>query len=185
MIAAAQQSYRLKVRVGDSEFDADGPEETVKAQFDLFLMALKYAAPSPRNTLGVNAAGGAGANPAPASPTENATIEDNTWGRFFLEEPDDHVSLKVLPESKNRNADAIMLLLYGYLKLRKKDTITASDLLTMANKSGLHLDRIDRCLPAGHRKFINRGGSHKGARYSLNNQGQLYAQQLLEAQAER
>ena len=32
--------YRLKVKVGDSEFDAQGPEESVKAQFEMFLQAV-------------------------------------------------------------------------------------------------------------------------------------------------
>jgi hypothetical protein len=89
-----------------------------------------------------------------------------------------------LPRTEEVNADAIVLLLYGYLQLCDTDTVGSAELLAMAKKSGVRIDRIDRTI-ADHLMYINKGGSRRGCRYSLNNQGKAYAQQLLETEAER
>jgi hypothetical protein len=180
MSESTLSAYRLKVRVGESEFDAEGPEDTVKSQFELFLMAV-----------GANGNGKPSKNgkrPASAeSPPgiDGDPIGQETWNRFYKEESETDVSLKVLPSTENQNADALILLLYGYLHLKDADTVGSTDLLAMAKKSGLRIDRIDRNIPTEHNRFIGRGGTRRGMRYSLNNQGQRYAQELLEAEAER
>jgi hypothetical protein len=175
MVAEVQQSYRLKVRVGGAEFEAEGPESTVKGDYDLFLCALKYAPESSEKP----------AQNGNHKRSEAGSIEQNTWDRFYVMEGEEHVSLNILPPSENPNADAIVLLLYGYLNLRKVDAVPATSLLAMAKKSGLRIDRIDRNLPDEYNRYVSKGGTRKGARYGLNNQGRLYAQKLLEAEAER
>jgi hypothetical protein len=172
-------AYRLKVRVGDSEFDAEGPEETVKSQFELFLSAVNgrpHKAPvngtSPKN------------GDLPLG-TDADPIGEGTWNRFYKLEGEDGVSLKVLPQTANFNGDALILLLFGFLHLKSLDTVSSGDLLAMAKKSGLRIDRIDRSLSGELNQYINRGGSRKGTRYSLNNRGQSYAQGLLETEAEK
>ena len=40
------KQHRLRVRIGDSEFEAEGDEVTVKEQYSLFLEALKTTAPA-------------------------------------------------------------------------------------------------------------------------------------------
>ncbi|HMO83654.1 MAG TPA: hypothetical protein PKC18_01905 [Lacipirellulaceae bacterium] len=165
-------AYRLKVRVGESEFEAEGPEETVKSQFEMFLTAV---------SAGKN--GKSSASPRTGEGSDDL-MSDGTWGRFYKLEGEFDVSLKVLPSTDNSNADALVLLLYGYLMLRKVDTVGSTDLLAMAKKSGLRIDRIDRNIPVAFGRYLNRGGTRKGCRYSLNNQGQMYAQNLLETLAD-
>ena len=47
---ATVQPYRLKVRVpSGAEFDAEGPEESVQAQFDLFLRAIESCSGNGKN----------------------------------------------------------------------------------------------------------------------------------------
>jgi hypothetical protein len=178
MSVTTQTAYRLKVRVADSEFDAEGPEDTVKVQFEAFLAALDSTGKPSQN-------GKAKANASDAGKGHEDLLADGTWGRFYKLEGDEDVSLKVLPATDDRNADALVLLLYGYLMLRQLDAVPSPRLLNMAKKSGLGLDRIDRNIPTSHSRYISRGGTRKGCRYGLNNQGQAYAQGLLEAEAER
>jgi hypothetical protein len=179
MSESTLSAYRLKVRVGESEFDAEGPENTVKSQFELFLEALSA------NGNGKSKNGSAPGHSDSPPRIDGDPIGEETWNRFYKEEGETDVSLKVLPSTDNQNADALILLLYGYLHRKDADTVGSTDLLAMAKKSGLRIDRIDRNIPAGHNRFIGRGGSRRGMRYSLNNQGQRYAQELLEAEAER
>jgi hypothetical protein len=182
MSIEASATYRLKVRVGESEFEAEGPEETVKSQFVMFLSALNATSASHGSASDAGKGSDGGRRAAP----ENDDLLGNAmWGRFYKQEDDGGVSLKVLPNTENVNADALVLLLYGFLMLRKQDTVGSTDLLAMAKKSGLRIDRIDRNIPATYSRYINRGGTRKGCRYSLNNQGQIFGQQLLEAEAER
>lgn len=180
MSTAMQQAHRLKVQLGPHGFEAEGTEEVVNAQYSLFLKAIETAGaiqdkktevPSDGNSKSRQESGG--------------SIEDATWGRFFLREGDSDVSLKVLPNTDSPNPDAIVLLLYGYLELCNQDTVASAPLLAMAKKSGLRIDRIDRNIPTSYSRYINKGGSRRGSRYSLNNQGKAYAQQLLETEAER
>jgi hypothetical protein len=90
------------------------------------------------------------------------------------------LSLLVMPQTQTVNADSIILLIYGYQKLLKRDAVNSTELMESAKWSGLRIDRIDRSLVNGHAAFIVKGGSRKGSRYSLNNRGMLYAQELLE-----
>jgi hypothetical protein len=183
MSEATQSAYRLKVRVADSEFDAEGPEDTVKVQFDAFLAALSSLGKPSQN--GKPSKNGSRDGSTEALGTDADPVGEETWNRFYKLEGETDVSLKVLPATQNQNADALVLLLYGYLHLREVDTVNSADLLNMAKKSGLRIDRIDRNIPAEHNRYISKGGSRRGTRYGLNNQGQAYAQGLLEAEAER
>lgn len=177
MSSALQTAHHLKVRVGDSEFEATGEEDVVNAQYSLFLEAIaatRSMGRTPKN-----------GQPSIERTPANQEHLDGPWGRFYTLESDGNVSLKVLPNTEQQNADAIVLLLYGYAHLREADTVGGTELLAMARKSGLRIDRIDRNVPAAYNRYINRGGSRRGSRYSLNNQGLQYAQQILDAEFER
>jgi hypothetical protein len=176
MSTGLQSAYRLKVRVGQAEFEAEGPEETVKDQFDLFLRAIE----------GTHRSNGEKKNAF--LPEKNGHSDDvlrEMWEQFYIMEGDEDVSLKVLPRTENASADAILLLMYGYLVLRNKDVIGAANLLAMGKKSGLRIDRIDRSMPDEYSRYYGKRGNRRGCCYSLNNQGKAFAQELLEAEAER
>ncbi|HVN75135.1 MAG TPA: hypothetical protein VMT19_02375, partial [Thermoanaerobaculaceae bacterium] len=88
------------------------------------------------------------------------------------------VSLRVLPKGQRVAADTIILLLYGYQKLKGMQEVVSGVLLASAKQSGTTLDRIDRTI-AVHTDKVHSGGQKRGKRYMLNNQGLLYAEGLL------
>jgi hypothetical protein len=91
----------------------------------------------------------------------------------------EQVSLRVLPPTNgSRDADALVLLLYGYLRINNQQDVSADALMAAARQSGIQRDRIDRTVPS---EFVNRGGARKGVRYSLNNRGIIKAEELLES----
>ena len=85
-----------------------------------------------------------------------------------------------LPKTEDPDADALLLLVYGYQELRPNDyPVSGVRLMQSAKQSGLHqVDRIDRTIDA-HTQFVNSAGSRRGKKYSLNNQGSLKAKELI------
>lgn len=182
MEAVKAGSYRLKVRLGSHEFEADGPEEVVREQFAIFLQAansLGAAAPSPRSNSQSESGQGNGEQGRAGESEEGNGDVESMWNRAYKRNGD-RLSLHVLPQTKTQNADAILLLLYGYQTILKQESVKTTDAMDAAKQSGLRIDRIDRNLPASHNALVIRGGNGKGTRYSLNNRGLAYAQELLE-----
>jgi hypothetical protein len=172
METALAVPHRVKVRLGIHEFEAEGTEESVNKQYEMFLQTAQLVPAAPIK--GTN--GRAASDPAdPADPEEL----DALWNRAYRYE-NDIVSLHVLPQTDAANADAIVVILYGFRVLQKLDTVSSTTLMEAAKQSGLRIDRIDRALPAAYNAFVIKGGNGRGSRYSLNNRGLARAQELLE-----
>jgi hypothetical protein len=175
----AVSPYRLKVRFGNNEFEAEGNESSVREQFASFLEFANTAGTGSTigHTNGVERNGSEGAQEHQSD--ADADIE-GLWGRAYKRQGD-QLSLHVLPQTKFQNPDALLLLLYGYQTLMRLDSVKSTDLMESAKQSGLRIDRIDRNLPRSHMAFVIKGGNGKGSRYSLNNRGLAHAQEMLEA----
>ena len=97
--------------------------------------------------------------------------------RIFELHEDGAVALKVLPKGPDTNADAMLLLLYGYYRLKNEEYVLATHLFRAAEQSGISLRR-----PANeyvrNGRFVNRGGQGKGSHYALNSQGLAMAKEL-------
>ncbi len=93
----------------------------------------------------------------------------------------DELSLRVMPrgfKDRERNADALMLLLYGKLALQGKSQVTAPALVRSARQSGLKLDRASRLLDRRGR-YVLTEGRRRGKRYGLTADGIKYCEGLL------
>jgi hypothetical protein len=171
MESTTASPYRLKVRLGPHEFEAEGPEASVKEQFATFLTIANAATPKNGSSSLRNGVNGSG------EPDDEGGA--GSWDRAYKRKGD-QISLHVLPETKTQNADAIILILYGHQMLLEQESVTSLVLMEAAKQSGLRIDRIDRNLPASHKQYVISGGSGKGTRYSLNNRGSAYAQEMLD-----
>jgi hypothetical protein len=172
--AQPQSNYRLRIKIGTAEFDAEGPEQTVKEQFDMFLKTVQ-AAPlvPPVNTPAANVV----VPPLDIKPGADPEIPTDITGRVYAER-DGLVTLRMLPRGDNRDADALVLLLYGFQIFKGLTSVTAVSLAKAARISGLGLDRIDRSMLA-HKQYVNEAGAKRGKQYSLNNQGLAFAKTLV------
>lgn len=178
-------TYKLRVRIGVSEFEAEGDEATVKEQYRMFLDAIAEAPgapPVPRAAASRSDErplpfdGG----PAPAAAPDNGTgIPSALMDRVFSNIRG-VISLRSLPQSETRDADALLLLLYGFLKLKDEFNVYGTQLMKAARQSGLNIDRVDRVI-SDHRGLYLRGGARRGATYSLNNQGEIKAEGIMQS----
>ena len=164
---------KLRVKIGDAEFEAEGSEESVKQDYAEFLGKLEELKKKPST---VN-----NAQNKIHLPIDLGEADPERVSRVFKVE-DDMVSLTFLPRTENAQADALMLLLYGYLLLKEQQMVLGTQLTRAANQSGLGMDRVDRSLGQYEAEnLVLKGGAKKGTRYGLNNQGKIRAQQILNA----
>jgi hypothetical protein len=162
--------FRIKSSLHGNEFDGEGREEVVKEQYTAWLKAATNA-PREKNDEGNK-------SPKSGNNKEHEPL-NRMWDRAYMR-TDDCVSLHVIPKTETFNADSLLLLLYGFQTLNKRDTVSAGELLSAAKQSGLRIDRIDHWLRGQHGQYVIKGGNRRGSRYSLNNPGRTRAQELLE-----
>jgi hypothetical protein len=163
-------SYKIHVKIGDSEFSAEGTEALVKEQYDRFLEIVgnKPAADRSRPSDQKPNSNGNGIAPPPR----------DKLSRLFEVDGNGLVSLRILPRTDNRDADALLLILYGFKTQADKADVNSGQLMVAAKQSGLQMDRIDRVI-AVHKQYVTDGGFKRGKRYGLNNQGVNKAQDLI------
>jgi hypothetical protein len=167
MAEQANAPHTLRIKIGDAEFEASGTEETVREQYRLFLDVL--AANPPRETVNRSA--------PPKQENGVTEVPEATVQRAFAVDGD-RLSLRVLPSGDNRDADALLMLLWGFEKLRGETTVSATTLMRAGRESGLQIVRIDRVIVV-HSQYYQVGGRLKGTRYGLNNPGRSYAAKLV------
>ncbi len=167
-----ETKHRIKVKIGASEFEAEGNQELVKKQFGEFMAAVSQlsaqsSTPPPKH-----------GNDADKLPP-NIPIPRDVLSRVFRS--DEPFSLLAKPRTDNVDADGLIVLLYGMSVLKAEQTVTGLSLMKSAKQSGLKLkaDRIDRTLETYIGQLVNSAGKKRGLRYSLNNRGIAEAERLI------
>lgn len=153
--------YRLKIKIGEHEFEADGPVDAVKSQFEAFkelitsLTAQKQTNPS--------------ATESQSEPSLTSQYVSNPQLDKIFQANGRVISLTVPP---NSDVDAVLLILYGQRYYRKNENPTGSEIMDGMELSGYRTSRIDRILA----NLSNEGaviitGAHRGKRYRLTHMG--------------
>ena len=172
--------YRLKIKIGDHEFEAEGPADAVQQQFsafkDLILSVPSIPVLKPQN----------GKLP------ERDNVQDEDI-KNDLAEVDSRldkimrvnqrvVSLTARPSTAR---DAIILILYGHKILRQSDEVTGGEIMDgLTTTGGFSISRVDRMLESlGRDGSVIVIGERRAKRYRLTNTGinvaRTVAQQVL------
>lgn len=169
------ENYKIRVKVGSNEFEAEGPREAVEAQFEAWKELIKSQPISasipdqnkpnlPSNVVEVRTRDGVFSAP---------------WDIFGVDDKRKLVTLKAHPTGENRDADAILLILYGYLKALEQQEVLVTNLKNSLAQSGLRPERIDRAIaPYLRENLVLKTGSGKGGKYRLTNTGLTKADTL-------
>jgi hypothetical protein len=167
-------AYKLSVEIGVNRFNAEGPEETVKADFQNFLAAIRE-----KNVVVTPGTASATAGVNPPTVVVTPSLDRALLERVFQIDGKGTVSLRLLPpDSQTRNADAALLLLYGYRVMGNLQEVPVMKLNDGLRTSGVSVDRLDRFIGT-HSAYYMKGGTRSGGRYTLNNQGLAAAESLL------
>jgi hypothetical protein len=171
----AMDSQKLRIKVGEHEFEAEGSPEKITEQFEAWK---ELVASYPKTTNGSQPPAGIPSGRLLRNVTEVRTTDGFTapWDIFVVDEKRKLVSLQLRPTGEDRDSMALLLLLFGYKKAFEQNEVLATRLIESMNVSGLPPSRIDRSLA----KFVEGGyvmnfGRGKGSKYRLTNTGYAMA----------
>lgn len=184
------ESFRLKLKVGQHEFEAEGDQETVAAQLAIWKELI--AGPSGQTpiapTLPSATANGPAmvapitteSTPAAATSSANGDIPRVDLDKLFQQDGR-LVYLTALPTGERRIADAAMLLLLGQRVYNSTDLVTGSQILDGLERSGLGtFERADGTLGdyVEPQKYVIRSGVRRGVKYRLTPPGLAKAKEI-------
>jgi hypothetical protein len=167
-------AYRLRIKIGAHEFDAEGAAEVVQAQFEAFKQLVATATPLAREPgrFAENGGGDGG-----GSKRDLATV-DSALGEI-MKLDNRVVSFTVPPTSID---DAILLLLYGQKTLRQNDSVSGAEIMGgLQTTGGLGVRRVDGYLEKAARAGTGTvivTGEGRAKRYRLTNTGLAKAREL-------
>jgi hypothetical protein len=155
--------YKLKVKIGEFEFEAEGPVETVKAQFEAFKELIKPSVNKTENSF--------------TEIDRNLIAQSNPNRLFSLK----NHRVVALTDHPNSTADAILLILHGQQQCRNNNAATGGEIKDGLEGSGYNGQEVSRRLrELRHEKLIAVSGSHRAKRYQLTNEGLLRVKAILQ-----
>lgn len=161
--------YRLKIKVGEHEFEAEGPADVVQSQFAAFrdligMIGIEKTRTSTENTIAMSESEKPVNNGVPGTlPLEKIMRAE---GRL--------ISLTVRAASIQ---EAILAVMLGQRQFRANDSVTGSEILDGLRESGQAVSRIDHTLnQLSDDGSVITIGAHRGRRYRLTNAGVSRAQ---------
>jgi hypothetical protein len=158
---------RLKMKIGDHEFEAEGSADAVREQFQVWQELVKTAAvatPPPAKNANLDSD-----NQAASTPKQDPTTVDVNLQKIMRLD-NRIVSLTARLGSVH---DAVLVMLYGQKAMRNNEAVTGAELLDgLAATGGFAVSRLDRILD----KLADDGdvmafGERRGKRYRLTNTG--------------
>jgi hypothetical protein len=164
--------HSIRVKIGDAEFEASGAESTVQKQYEAFLRAL-----GPTTARDSQQQGDPGESHGKQSTGTTHPLDAHLRKVFSIK--GDDVSLLARPRGAQADADALLMILWGYSHLKNTTTVVVTDLKRSAKQSGLQVERIDRVI-SPHAQYYVVAGTRKGTKYTLNNPGDDYAKRLID-----
>lgn len=171
------ETKHIRMKIGDAEFEADVPADSVQGMYEQFLTAIGSRPAAALPPAQVEIPNKEPIVPAIPSVISSNGMDDVMAARLFELRQDGTVALRALPKGEQREADAYLLLLYGYRRLKNEERILGTQLLQSARYSGIPDWRPADALSA-HDQYVIRGGIKKGSTYQLNNPGVTKAEEI-------
>jgi hypothetical protein len=167
--------YRLKIKIGANEFEAEGSAEVVQDQFRMFKELLGSVPPVPEPQT-QNAPDNRVADPQTIAVRLDTSIADLSLDKITKND-NRTISLTVRPQSTD---DAVLMLVYAQKIIRQNDAVTGAEIMNgITATGGMLVSRVDKLLE----KLAKDGdviviGERRGKRYRLTNTGLARARQI-------
>lgn len=179
--------YKLHVKSGAFEFSAEGPEKSVKDDFEKFRRDFLSREESnavteekqPKTDQSRKSEAGIGSHgKQPANNSGKVPIDPLHDKTFLCDESG--VSLRTLPNTGDKqDQDSLLLLIYGIQVLKNQRQAGSVELGKAIRQSGIKIDRLSVSLNALD-SFVQKGGQRRSTRYVLNNQGIIKAKEIMQ-----
>lgn len=154
---------KIKVKIGEHEFEAEGPVDVVNAQFEIFKELIKHPTDYKNKT-------------------ESRLVVDSpitsNLDRIFSLSNERVVFLSDTSKSAN---DAILLIIYGQKQCRNNEAATGGEIKAGLIATGYNGQEISRRLrELRHENLIAAQGTHRAKRYKLTNSGMSKVKTMLQ-----
>src|SRR5690349_4052049 len=131
------ESYKLHLKIGPHEFSAEGPVDVVKGDFELWKALIREPPVQPSVLPPIEQNGKATISPGPLTKEQIDKI-------YLIDDKRDLLSLRILPRSEDRYADALLLIAVGYKLIKGVDEVVVTQLKPAMRQSGCMVERIDQ-----------------------------------------
>jgi hypothetical protein len=170
------EPFRLRLKIGPHEFEAEGDQDTVERQFALWreLVSSPAASPPTLPSPPPPPPEASTAAPAPLVASEGQAVP---FDKLFRHDGE-LVSLSALPNGDHREPDAALLLLLARRHYLAEELVTGGRLRQGLMESGINVDRVDRMLEEYMNNYVIRSGQNRAVRYRLTNPGRTRAMEL-------
>jgi len=154
---------RIKIRLGEREFEIEGSAESVERQFEAF----KWLIAPPPDPTPVK-------EPLPEPPTPALAVERVPLERI-MRIRGAIISLSV----SSKVHDAVLVILLGQRIYRQNDNVSGIEVMEGLRDSGIRVPRVDLLLSRYARLgIVVAMGQHRRRRYRLSTAGVEQAQQI-------
>lgn len=175
------ENSKLKIKIGNHEFEAEGSQEHVQQQFERFCKLIEKSIETLPLEKTIT-------TEKPNTQQNTDEIKSNGFSKTLplekiikFDKDKGLISLIVLPTSgETRDADAVLLLLLGYNYYKNETEILVTVLNEALEQSGIYSkDRINKTIsPYIEQHLILKSGSRKGSKCKLSNQGMRKAEEI-------
>ncbi len=174
------EPFRLRMKIGAHEFEAEGDQGVVERQFAQW-RELIAAAPIPTASSPPPPPPAVVQDDPPAGTTNSGTAGvavDRSGFEKIIRQDGKRLSLSVLPEGENREADAALVLMVAHKVYNGLDQVGGGALLEGLHQSGYPVARVDRVMDRHIPELVLRSGIRRAVKYRLNNRGLNTAMRL-------
>ena len=155
LMYVSMSESKVRIKLGEHEFEAEGPVEAIRTQLDVFKQLI--APPKPAET-----------------PVQPPAVPPLPLDKI-MKHSRDVVSISISTDLD----DAVLLMLLGQRHFRRNDIVSGSQIMNGLRQSGLDVPRVDMVLNkhARHGNIIATG-IRRTRRYQLSVTGLQRAQQI-------
>jgi hypothetical protein len=175
--------FKLRLKIGANEFEAEGSQEYVESERDIFLETIGSAkqdeddpGAAGADELGRVPPGGVNGDQPPATTIDFPRADMQKLAR----QEKDAITLTALPSAEEtKEEDAFVLLLLAHKVMRGVDNVPSDDLMEGMNHSGVPVGRLDTLAKNKKLKgLVLKTGRKRGTTYRLANTGITKAKEI-------
>ena len=153
------ETTKIRVKIGDHEFEAEGPAETVQAQFEAFRALLSNPPAKQETTEALS----------PVKPVENTNHINHVRLDRIMRAQGRVISLTAIPDKEE---DCALLILLGNKEMRANESVTGGEIGDGMAQSGRPVPRTDRIMDKLiEANYVLKSGIRRATRYRLSNVG--------------
>ncbi|MFY9792957.1 MAG: hypothetical protein WAJ99_17380 [Candidatus Sulfotelmatobacter sp.] len=163
--------FKLRLKIGVNEFEAEGSQEYVQAERQVFLDNIDEHHEEPDEEPAPPPGDNPGVPPPPPGAKSAISLADMAKLAHQDKSDKDLIVLTALPqEAETQKQDALLLLLLAHRVIRNEENVKSTDALNGMKQSGIGVSEI-ASVAEKMSTLVLKTGVRKGTKYRLSTSG--------------